>query len=126
MHRHDETGSCFHDSARVHYWFVIRVIVCVCVCVCGCGCGCRCRYRYEAGDDSRPEVVAPGDRKGEKQPDQKGAIIKGTQHLFDDKRLRGCNLWRGLNFINLARHSPEGVLRGTLETAEYQRFNFTI
>ena len=55
-----------------------------------------------------------------------GAIIKGTQHLFDDKRLRGCNLWRGLNFINLARHSPEGVLRGTLETAEYQCFNFTI
>ena len=114
VHRHDETGSCFHDSARVHYWFVIRVIVC------------RCRCRYEAGDDSRPEVVAPGDRKGEKQPDQKGAIIKGTQHLFDDKRLRGCNLWRGLNFINLARHSPEGVLRGTLETAEYQCFNFTI
>ena len=116
MHRHDETGSCFHDSARVHYWFVIRVIVC----------RCRCRCRYEAGDDSRPEVVAPGDRKGEKQPDQKGAIIKGTQHLFDDKRLRGCNLWRGLNFINLARHSPEGVLRGTLETAEDQCFNFTI
>ena len=99
---------------------MIRVIVCVCVCVCVCRC------RYEAGDDSRPEVVAPGGRKGEKQPDQKGAIIKGTQHLFGYKCLRGCNLWRGLNFINLARHSPEGVLRGTLETAEYQRFNFNI
>lgn len=109
-HRHDETGSCFHDSARVHYWFAIRVVVC----------------RYEAGVNSRPEVVAPGDRKREEQPDQKGAITKGTQHLFGYERLRGCNLWRGLESINLACNSPEGVPRDALKTAEYQCSDFNV
>ena len=110
-HRHDETGSCFHDSARVHYWFAIRAVVC----------------RYEAGVNSRPEVVAPGGRKGKKQPGQKGAfVIEEIQHLFGYERLCGCNLWRGLESINLARNSPEGVPRDALKTVEYQRSDFNV